>query len=578
MRKNCSFIFGVDLRPCALAVQLVAALAVLFVHAVPASAQNPPVTIAVDANANRRPINPNIYGVAHATTAQLNDLNSPLNRNGGNNTTRYNWQLNADNRGNDWYFESIADRSADRRRARRYVLSRTRERQTPKPMLTIPTIDWVAKLGANRDQARELLDRQIRRADRQRLAVVPRCRQRRSRPTASSSPATIRTMPMCRPTSAFQQGWVQHWSAAGARTQRRPALLHPRQRAQHLALDAPRRPSDRRDDGRDQRQDRSTTRARSKPSTRRAGRRPRRVGLERLLLQRLRPAIRQPARLERHCRTATRTAARIICLAARSDAAEQTSPPASGCSTCSPCTTIRRAASSATTCRTRCSCGATARRARLWDPNYVDETWINDACSLMPRLKSWVNTYYPGHADRHHRVQLGRRGPHQRRDDAGRHLRHLRPRRSRHGRALDDAGRLHADLQGDEAVSQLRRQQVDVRRHQRRCDGAQSRQRVCLRGPAIIGRCADGDSDQQYLASTTPVTVTLANVTHRGTAQAWQLTSANAITRLADVTMSGNSLVTTLPAQSITLFVVPTNGSATPPGAPTNVRIVSGGQ
>ena len=53
MRKNCSFIFGVDLRPCALAVQLVAALAVLFVHAVPASAQNPPVTIAVDANANR---------------------------------------------------------------------------------------------------------------------------------------------------------------------------------------------------------------------------------------------------------------------------------------------------------------------------------------------------------------------------------------------------------------------------------------------------------------------------------------------------------------------------------------------
>jgi hypothetical protein len=62
------------------------------------NAQNAPVTINVDANLNRRPINPNIYGVAHATTAQLNALNSPLNRNGGNNTTRYNWQLNADNR------------------------------------------------------------------------------------------------------------------------------------------------------------------------------------------------------------------------------------------------------------------------------------------------------------------------------------------------------------------------------------------------------------------------------------------------------------------------------------------------
>jgi hypothetical protein len=32
--------------------------------------------------------------------------------------------------------------------------------------------------------------------------------------------------------------------------------------------------------------------------------------------------------------------------------------------------------------------------------------------------------------------------------------------------------------------------------------------------------------------------------------------------------------VTTLPAQSVTLFVVPANATATPPGAPTNVRIV----
>jgi len=69
-----------------------------------ANAQNPGVTVNVDANANRHAIHPNIYGVAHATTAQLNDLNSPLNRNGGNNTTRYNWQLNTDNRGNDWYY------------------------------------------------------------------------------------------------------------------------------------------------------------------------------------------------------------------------------------------------------------------------------------------------------------------------------------------------------------------------------------------------------------------------------------------------------------------------------------------
>ncbi len=32
----------------------------------------------------------------------------------------------------------------------------------------------------------------------------------------------------------------------------------------------------------------------------------------------------------------------------------------------------------------------------LWDPNYVDETWINDRVQLIPRLKSWVNANYPG--------------------------------------------------------------------------------------------------------------------------------------------------------------------------------------
>jgi hypothetical protein len=41
-------------------------------------AQNAAVTVNVDAAANRHPINPNIYGVAHATAAQLNELNSPL--------------------------------------------------------------------------------------------------------------------------------------------------------------------------------------------------------------------------------------------------------------------------------------------------------------------------------------------------------------------------------------------------------------------------------------------------------------------------------------------------------------------
>jgi len=41
------------------------------------------------------------YGVAFASAADLTDLNAPLNRSGGNGTTRYNWQINASNHAMD---------------------------------------------------------------------------------------------------------------------------------------------------------------------------------------------------------------------------------------------------------------------------------------------------------------------------------------------------------------------------------------------------------------------------------------------------------------------------------------------
>ena len=30
----------------------------------------------------------------------------------------------------------------------------------------------------------------------------------------------------------------------------------------------------------------------------------------------------------------------------------------------------------------------------LWDPNYVDQSWINQRVNLIPRLQQWVNQYY----------------------------------------------------------------------------------------------------------------------------------------------------------------------------------------
>src|SRR5438270_4024215 len=84
----------------------------LLVMAGQALAQNPATSVSVDANLNRHPINPHIYGLSFASTSDLAATNFTMNRYGGNSSTRYNWLLNSDNRGSDWYFESYADTSS----------------------------------------------------------------------------------------------------------------------------------------------------------------------------------------------------------------------------------------------------------------------------------------------------------------------------------------------------------------------------------------------------------------------------------------------------------------------------------
>ena len=134
-------------------ILLPAALAIIL-SAVPVSAQTPPVpasrTVAIDAAAGRHAISPLIYGVAVAGTDQLRALNSPLNRSGGNAMTRYNWMLNASNHANDWYFESIPEKSAT---PSAFVddFIRDTEAGGARAMVTIPTIGWVAQAGPKRE-------------------------------------------------------------------------------------------------------------------------------------------------------------------------------------------------------------------------------------------------------------------------------------------------------------------------------------------------------------------------------------------------------------------------------------------
>jgi hypothetical protein len=106
-------------------------------------------TITIDATRNRHPISELIYGTAFATAAQVADLNVPLNRSGGNAETRYNWQINAHNRGADFYFESIADSPSTAGAAADSFVAATKQ-SGAEPMLTVPMIGWAPKVGANR--------------------------------------------------------------------------------------------------------------------------------------------------------------------------------------------------------------------------------------------------------------------------------------------------------------------------------------------------------------------------------------------------------------------------------------------
>jgi hypothetical protein len=74
------------------------------------------------------------------------------------------------------------------------------------------------------------------------------------------------------------------------------------------------------------------------------------------------------------------------------------------------------------------------------------------------------------------------------------------------------------------------------------------------------------------VANAQTTTVNLSNYTSGTTAQVWQLTSANQITRLADVAVTNNAISVSLPAQSITLFVV---GGTSPPPPPATLNAPS---
>ncbi len=107
------------------------------------------LTLTVNAQANRHPINPYIYGMSYTDETLAADLNLPARRWGGNATTRYNWQNDTSNRASDWYFENIPSDNpnfTNPPNGSEADLFVEQDRRTgTATLLTVPLIGWTPK-------------------------------------------------------------------------------------------------------------------------------------------------------------------------------------------------------------------------------------------------------------------------------------------------------------------------------------------------------------------------------------------------------------------------------------------------
>lgn len=109
-----------------------------------------PLAVALDAGASRRPISPEIYGSAGVGGANAADLGVTLSRWGGNAVTRYNWKLgNAFNAARDYHFANgnYGSTSPQDRQPSGVADQNIADCAAHKIgfLLTIPTIGWVAR-------------------------------------------------------------------------------------------------------------------------------------------------------------------------------------------------------------------------------------------------------------------------------------------------------------------------------------------------------------------------------------------------------------------------------------------------
>jgi hypothetical protein len=522
------------------------------------------VTISVNAMLNRRSINPQIYGVAHATTAQLAELNAPLNRSGGNNTSCYNWQQNADNRGNDWYFQSIPFANTPGEVGDTFI--QNSRAANAEPMLTVPIIDWIAKVGANREKLSSYsiskygaqIDRDWQYFQDAGNGVCAAGNTTQYCPNGVGSPVVGNNPNDANvPNSTtFQQGWIQHligrWGNASNGGLRYYILDN-----EHSIWHSTHR--DVQPVGATMEQ--VFTRMRNYAAmvksvdagAKIAG--PEEWGWSGFLYsgydQQYAPShnwtfpdraahgnmdyvawLLQQFKLDEDAR-----GVRLL------DIFTLHYYPQGG------------------EFSNDVSAAMQARRNRstrsLWDPNYTDETWINAKVQLIPRMKNWAAQYYPGTITGLTEYNWG----------AENHINGATAQADIYG----IFGREGLDMAARWTTPETSTPTFKAMKMYRNYDGnnsgfGETSVSTIVPNPDNVSafaaqRSSDGALTIMVInkiATNAPATINLSNFRSYRTAQVWQLTGiTNQINRLADATVTNGTITATLPAQSITLFVIP---------------------
>ncbi|HKO55536.1 MAG TPA: glycoside hydrolase family 44 protein [Thermoanaerobaculia bacterium] len=539
---------------------------VILFAAAPLFAANPPVIININAAANRHPIDPRIYGSAFASPAAITDLGLTLNRWGGNAMSRYNWAFSTANRCKDYYFENVPDdvssgdgsngKSADD------FIQATRNAGA-QPVMTIPLMGLlpkdrsyrcgfsIAKYGTQDD------------ADFQWRPDCGNGKQGGNRMLHVNDPLDTAAAY----TSAHQANWIQHlvntWGAANAGGVRyysldnEPGLwsfdhwdVHPdgttydevwAKMAEYGAAIKAKDPGAQLTgieewgwsgyfmSGKDMENGDDADR----------------------LAHGNKPYI--DWILDQAKAYEVAYGVRIL------DVATVHFYPQSGEFSDDVSTSMQLLRNRST--------------RSLWDPGYVDESWIGGTevggakVRLIPRLKDWVANHYPGTQIGITEYNWGAEG-------------HINGATAQ-ADVLGIFGREGLEMGVRWTTPDAGSPAYNAMKIYRNYDGAHSKfgdTSVSAGGanPDNVAafaavRSADAALTVMLIAKSltgdTPATVNLAGfVPHRTAAgQRWQLTSTNTITHLADVPLSSSALSLTLPPQSITLLVIP---GATAPAAP----------